>query len=274
VLSVRSLFEQVSLLRRNVVLVFSLAAAVFGCNLEDPNGLSVDDMFSVSVEPRQISADGVSSAVVTITLRGDTPSGVEVLLRTDMGRFGSLPPESGGDATESQEFTIKITARSDQVALISGTKAGTAFISASIDDFTQFDTTTFTRVHPEQLKLTSNRSVADANGADRVTLTAKLHPSGYRGTVTEGTKVLFEARDTMTGLAIPELQREADSDGNGDAQAELFSSTSGHFEITAFVESDPSVRDSLTIQFESAHCLRESAWSDVQPLDARCEHVA
>lgn len=232
-------------------LAICICLVLWGCDVSDPNDIRIEDLFTISIAPRILPADGVARAVVEVTLQGETPTGVEVTFRTDMGRFASLHSGNEQTSMNDQEITLKVSARSQGVALISGTQAGMAAISGAINGFTAFDSAEFARVMPARLLLTADRSVLPANGVDRVRLTAELVLSDETRTVTEGTRVILEATDEVTGNPIPELGREATSDADGIASVDLFGTFVGWVVITAVVEDSPSVRGQIRVEFQS-----------------------
>jgi len=227
-------------------LLCAVTIVLTSCNLDDPAGPPLEEMFSLRLSPTSIPADGVHRGVVTIGLKGDTPTGLEVMLVTDRGRFASVGPSD--EPTSPSELTVKLGARSQDVAFVSGIESGIATVRATISGFTLFQDVSFTPAPPQRLELYANRTVASANGTDRVELTASLSLAG-EGTVTKRTRVVFQARDPLSHDPVPET-RHADSDETGLAAITLTRETAGQIEFVAYAENAPDVRDSLIITFQ------------------------
>lgn len=209
-----------------------------GCKytkLDDPGSLIIGDVLSIKPGSNQVKANGVDKVKITATLEGDTPDGKEVVFKTDTGTFASIPGTEGTSSSQ-QQIEIKAVNKQAEVFLVSSIEVKNANISASVENFTVFTIIEFVRVFPVRIYLTSNVTVAKANGQDTATLTAALIPPENKGTVSKGARVLFDAIDLNTGAAVPQLHREALSDKNGKATAQFTCQQPGRMQITCKIE--------------------------------------
>jgi len=225
-----------------------LAFVLHACTLKNPSDFRIENVFDVSISPDTLPADGYTRSVIAIELRDDTPSNVELTIKADKGTlagFGESAPDN-----QSSEATFNIPARTASVKLISGTEAGIGTLLFTIGDFSIARDIALTRVLPEVLTLTADRTTADANGTDRIALSAALRLNDELRTVTRDTRVVFEARSLSTGLTVDALEREALSDTLSIAKAEIVSSTADTLYIIARAAQDPAIRDSVLVVFE------------------------
>lgn len=222
------------------------------CELQNPDALTLNDVITIELPEgtTSLKANGVAKVAITATLQGDTPANSDITFRTDAGTFASIPPET---TSNPQEITVKAAGRQVTVFLVSSTKVIEATVSASVGDFTAFTMVPFDRVNPARLVLMSNTTSLMADGNDTAMLTVMLIPpeetGEETGTVSEGTRVLFEATFEGTTTTLQDLDREALSNDIGIATTPLVGRQQGSIRITATVEGT-TAEDSVVIEFK------------------------
>lgn len=229
--------------------------------LFDPEQFSIDDVIEIKTEPSTILANGVDRTLVTATLKGHTPDGLEIEFETDGGTFASVV-DDGTNSQNQQEIAVKASGKQAQVFLISSIEVTKTTVSATVkaldasaDDtgFTVFSTISFTRANPDRIILSSNLRKQKADGQSVVEVTADLISPDNAGTVSKDTRIIFQVADASTGAAVPELRSEALSDASGKAKVQLSSRQARIVRITASVESVES--DPLKIEFENPNSV-------------------
>jgi hypothetical protein len=186
-----------------------------GCKvfeLDDPDSFDISDVISIAASAETLRANGVDKLTVTATLLGDTADGLEIVFTTDAGRFAGLPTEGSADK-EIQEVKVTAVGRIAEVDLISSTKAEIATVSATVTatknsiiyNYQQSTNVRFEPFLPGDIYLAADKSIIKNDGTETVTLTAHLRAPKGIGTVTENTRVIFEAVHVQTGTEMPHL---------------------------------------------------------------------
>lgn len=225
------------------ILVTGILFHSIGCKLielDDPETLTITDVIKIETTSSQVNANGVDKVTIIATLLGDTPDGQNVIFTTDAGTFASIPG-SGTTSENQQQIEIKAVGKTAEVYLVSSIEVKEANVSASIEGYTVFTTIKFVRFYPERMYLTSNMSRLKADGQSTATLTATLIPPDNKGTVSKGTRVIFDAIDLDTNAPVPQLHREALSDENGQAAAQFASQQAGVMQITCSIDKRPDI---------------------------------
>jgi hypothetical protein len=220
-----------------------LLACLGSCNVEDPTAASQRNLIEVNVVEDAIPGDGFSRSEVFATLRGDTRDTVTVTFRTEAGSFVTAA------GTSTNEVAMLATENSALAILKSDPLAGDVIVRASARGFDSLDHVTFTRVSPDRLRLSTSRSSARADGASIVTVTAQLLLENPEQTVTQGTRVVFTAVDTVTLQPVSELRREGESDDAGKVVVDLVSATVVDVWIRAEVLDASGIQDSTVVRF-------------------------
>jgi hypothetical protein len=210
------------LVRYCVLLALAAASA---CDLDRPTDPVKTQIIRVDVHAETLRADGTSRSPVTATLADDTPLGIEVTFFTDMGLL------TGGGSVPAKELKVNAGSREVTLTLISGLQAGVATVTARTSGDFDSDTVTFASAEPSLLELSTDVSVARANGQDVVTATARLFRELGAGTVTQGTRVQFEVK--RDGTPDQQLSGTELTDENGLATRRLITRTPGTYQIVA-----------------------------------------
>lgn len=217
-------------------------------NLDDPSSISLNDIFILSASPDIIYANGYDRAKIMVSLVGDTKDGKKVTIKTDNGRFSSLP-YGIDDKARSQTIEVNAINRKAEVYLISSTKVGAANVSASIEGFTQCASISFARYYPQRIKLSATSYELKANGNDTATLNVSLITKDDIGITSEGTRIILSALDLATMQDVKELYRETVSNERGEATFSICGRRTGLIKLTAYLYDYPQINDSVEIKF-------------------------
>jgi hypothetical protein len=228
--------------------VLSLFLIFASCNLDDPTQVKIDQIITLTAEKSSLAANGVDRCLIRADLKGDTPDGQSVIFRTDAGTFSGAP--AGVQAGQNgSEMTVKANAMTASVYLISSTQETQATVFVSVGAYSEKAAISFVRVAPERIVLTSNRTRIAADGNQTATLTASLVPVNNIGTVTERTRILFRAENEATGQRMPTLDREANSDNQGNAVVSLVGIEKAIVRMIGKVDKVNSLADTLSLEF-------------------------
>ncbi len=163
------------------------------CQLEDPQaGLITEDIIDLAAADSVILADGESLVVLTSILGPGADPNLDVTFSANAGSFEtSTGPQSS--------FTRRASGREAEAILVAGTQVSPRVrIGASVSGteanenytFKDEEIIRFARAYPERLELAL--SEAEVQATSGVTLSLEL--GRQRGTVSDGTEVLFQAQ--------------------------------------------------------------------------------
>jgi len=225
--------------------ILSLFFNLLSCSkLDDPTSISTDNIITIKTEKDSILANGADKTLITAELKGDTPDGQTLTFKTDKGYFSGIPGSGTGNI---QQFTLKSSARTASVYLVSSTEETDATVSVSVSDFLVFTTVEFKRISPSRIIISSNRFELPADGNSAAQLTVSLISPMDIGTVTEGTRILFTVENASTNVELTNLHMEALSDQNGVAKTSFVGTDKGQMRIIARVDKLDAIRDTILI---------------------------
>ncbi len=180
-----------------------------GCELTelaDPTkGANVDNIFTVDISKKYISANSMDFAYINITLGELCDPNVQVSFETDNGRFAGISPDQNNN--EGKKISIKATNKDAQVKLISDNNViKDVTIKVSVDSYTKDTTVTFIEARPDDIILTSDKYSIKADGNDKAVINIKAYRLAGGGAVSNNIKIDLsaEAPDT-TEVYFPEI---------------------------------------------------------------------
>lgn len=238
---------------RSIILI-AIVAATAGCtdlstHLDDPGSLTIDQIIRVETSKTEMLANGLERSRITAYLLGDTPDNLEIIFRASGGRFSGLPGSGSLDGNQ-QEFRVNAVNREASVDLIAGTESKVVTVTAWVDKFGDRVDINLLPSLPQEIELSADRTVVDADGNATVSLTAALLRIDRRERVSDGTRILFEAFDDTTRATIRQLRRSATS-SNGSATVSVVGNEARGVKFIARVDSPLSdARDSLLVRFK------------------------
>jgi hypothetical protein len=219
-------------------LVLAVLALTSACELADPT--AGGPLLTLSVSDRTITANNIATTTITASLRQDTDADVEVTFATNAGRFLT------SSTAETNSLKRTTEDRVAEVLLQTDDRPALVVVTATAGSVSAFDTLRFEPGAPDTLLLTANRTVADADGNTTISLTATLSMSDPLAKPTQGTAVVFSARDSG-GTLEPTLERRGTSGPNGTVQVDLTSTVPDIYAIYAAVDGGPA--DTLMVEF-------------------------
>lgn len=187
----------------------------------------------ISQSADSLVSDGSASVLITAELPPSLPQDATIEFNTTLGRWTNTIGAS------ERKVTVQAHGGMAQARLFSGGEVGTAYVTVNAAGTTAQTTVELTPSRPEIIDLFVDRTAAPADGTTAVTATAILRRG--TGTVSRGTPVRFEVRDSATGAALSGLGGVIVADSASTARLRITSRDLGTVLVRAFaagVESD------------------------------------
>lgn len=213
-------------------------------------------ILSMSANHTAIPADGVSKQLITLELPNKTIDvSNSVVFNTTKGLFDIAAKNT---ITVSAQ-NVMISGALHKIAtvyLISSGDEGTAYVTATIKNYTQTDTINFTRAYPDQIHLNVDKLNYQAGNSTEVSITVQCRRNPGTGTPSIGQSVTLSAVDsTQKPIGVfRNLNLLTDASGNcvNYFSLPLGSTYLGKVYLSASVVSDATgktISDTATINF-------------------------
>lgn len=193
----------------------------------------------ISTSADSLLSDGLASVVVAVEIPRSLPQYATVEFTTSLGRWAN----PGG--APDRKVLVEAQGRVAEARLFAAGEVGTAYITVNSAGATAHTTVELSPSLPDTIDLSVDRTAALANGATVVTATAVLRR--VAGTVSRGTPVRFEVRDSATRAPLPELGGVVLVDSSGTAKISLTSTVSRTVFVQAYAGAARS--DERTVRF-------------------------
>ena len=224
-------------------LLFAIMAALLplGCDLNNPDdGIQTDDIITITPAAASLLADGESRMLITANLGSLSDPGKTITFRTGFGKF------IAGEEENPQTFTINASHKTAEAILQSSTTTEDQVeLSAEVGEFKALTFIKFERAWPDEMILTAEKNVVDADRIDFATLTAELFRE--TGTPSDETKVNFVITELDSAKA--EIVPFALSDENASVTAKVKSANGkpGEVQVKAFTRNQDGAEVSRTV---------------------------
>ena len=215
-----------------------LVLMVVGCKEKgDPSEPLNEVPPTLTVSERNITADGVSTTVVSIEKGSGRER--EVVLGTTSGVF--VP-------SNTSSVALPLSDNAPSIAILrSPTSEGKAYIVASVGKDLLRDSVTFTRAHPEAIRIESDKFAVAAKPTEEARITVQL--SRLSGSLQSGTQIEMNARNN-DGVTVGRFSTIPIADANGTASVRYTpgnTSYRGPVTITAAVTTPNRTISSATV---------------------------
>jgi hypothetical protein len=177
-----------------IILSISCLILFYGCYKEDiiPSNEVIINMTGNNVS---IPADGASKQLITIEIPvTSSDANNSIVLTTNKGLFDIVNKNT--TSVTAQNVTVNGTLHKiASVNLISSTDIGTAYVTATIKNFSQVDTVFFTNAYAEQIKLYVDKLNYQISNTGEVIVTVKINRLPGNGITTANQIISLVALD-------------------------------------------------------------------------------
>lgn len=239
-----------------IVLLLVFAGLLVGCDAglddlavfeKDPNEIPLSQIITLSKEgTKRPLANGVDSVMWMARIHENAAMRT-ITFATTTGTFDSTA-SAKMITVRARLLSEKDTMLEARAILRSGTKKGTALVSASIGGFTARDTISFGQAFATAIRGETEKQTLVVG--DRTVLTAIL--SRNTGSVTQGTEVAFSAEPSLGRFIGGATEKTARTDASGKATITFVTDT-------PIVQPDTTIRISMkTLKASSSDSLSHS----------------
>jgi hypothetical protein len=185
---------------KNYCFFLIISLFCFGCTkLDDPTaGISIDDIFSITLDKEFIQANSQDFVNITVSLKKLCDPNYDVSFESDNGKFSGVAPNKNND--EGKKITLKASGKIVQARLISDNKVvDQVTVRVTVGSYKKDTTIIFIAANPDDLELIPDKHRIKADGIDKGKITVKTSRLAGKGKVSDDIKINLytESADTV-----------------------------------------------------------------------------